>query len=442
MKIVVVGSGAREHALAWRLACGSGTTPRADREVVVVPGNPGIARFFRCRSLSTKSGEGFAGRTREGVMSVIVEEQPDLVVIGPETYLDQGVADDCQTWGIPCFGPTAAAAGLESSKAFMKDVAQAAGVPTAAHVVVRDAAEAAAFIDAHGGRVVVKADGLAAGKGVVVCNDVAQANAEVRAFLGESGAAPRFGHASSVVVVEARLGGDEVSVFAICDGEDAVLFGAARDHKRLRDGDEGPNTGGMGAVGPLGVAEGITDEFLDDVRRRFFVPTLKEMKKRGTPFRGVLFAGLMVDHGEAMLLEYNVRFGDPEAEVLLAAYDQDLAPMLLAVAEGERLPRTLRFHADHKVAAVVVAAPGYPYNVETGGDVTGLYAAERQLGVQVFCAGVARDDVGLFLVDGGRVVTVVGRGATFAEAKARAYRAVDKIAFEGMQVRRDIGASV
>lgn len=436
MKIVVVGSGAREHALAWRLASGAGSSPRADREVVVVPGNPGIARFFKCRSI-----DNYAGRLREGVMSVIVDEQPDLVVVGPENFLDQGIVDACLTWGTPAFGPTAGAAGLESSKAFMKEVVKAAGVRTADFIVVRSPGEADAFIAEHDGRVVVKADGLASGKGVVVCDDVDVAQKEVRAFLGVDSGRPRFGAASQVVVVEEKLFGDELSVFALCDGDDAVIMGAARDHKRLRDGDEGPNTGGMGAVGPLGKEHGVSDEFLEQVRRDFFLPTLKEMKARGIPFRGVLFAGLMVDDGTATLLEFNVRFGDPEAEVLLAAIDVDLAPLLLTIAEGKPLPKGLRFTATDKVAAVVVAAAGYPHNPEAGAEINGIYAAERQVDARVFCAGVAKEGAH-HVVNGGRVITITGRGATFDVALKRAYRAVDQLSFEGMQVRRDIGRSV
>jgi phosphoribosylamine--glycine ligase len=456
MKIVVVGSGGREHALAWRLSCGDGDTPRRDREVVVVPGNPGIARFFRCVPAGTVA----------DVVDVAVREKADLVVVGPEAWLAQGLVDELRVRHVPCFGPEAGAARLESSKAFMKSVAQAAGVPTAAHVTVTSVAEATAFLASRRGRgVVVKASGLCAGKGVVVCADVDDARRELAAMLGEgerAGAGPRFGDASRVVVVEDVLAGRELSVFAICDGEDAVILGAARDHKRLLDDDQGPNTGGMGAVAPLGEAEGVSDVFLEDVRQRFFVPTLREMARRGTPFRGVLFAGLMVDDGGvASLLEFNVRLGDPETEALLFALDLDLAPIFAAIGAWEPLPRAhlARLHvaiehavdvavdasARHghaKAATVVVAAPGYPDEPEKGVPLTGLMAAERVPDVKVFFAGVARGGFGL-VVDGGRVLAVTGRGRTFDEALDRAYRAVDKLgSLDALQVRRDIGATV
>ncbi len=429
MKIVVVGGGGREHALAWRLACGAGQRPRADRCVVVVPGNAGIASFFRCRGLSAA--------TCDAVMKVVVDEEPDLVVVGPENFLDLGVVDACLAAGIPCFGPTAAAAALESSKAFMKDVARAAGVPTADFVVVTEVAQAEAFLASRRDRgVVVKACGLAGGKGVVVCDDVDDARLHLQEFL-----AGRFGDASRTVVLEDRLSGAELSVFALCDGDDAVVLGAARDHKRLYDDDTGPNTGGMGAVGPLGDEEGVSAAFLEDVRQRFFVPTLVEMKARGLPFRGVLFAGLMFDGTQPSLLEFNVRFGDPEAEVLLSAFDVDLVPVLLAVARGEPLPAGLRFEPKLKVAVVVVAAPGYPEAPERGAPITGLYRAQRQPEVQVCCAGVSAGSFGL-VVDGGRVFAVSARAQTFDAALDFAYRAVDRLHFEGLQVRRDIGNSV
>jgi len=454
MKIVVVGSGGREHVLAWRLACGAGDVPRRDREIIVAPGNAGIARFFRCAP----------AKTVDDIVALVLREGADLVVVGPEAWLEQGLVDVLRERHIPCFGPEAGAAQLESSKAFMKSVAQQAGVPTADFVVATSVADAEPFLQARRGRgVVVKASGLCAGKGVVVCADIDEGRRALADMLGEgTGAGPRFGDASRVVVVEDLLPGRELSIFAVCDGEDAVILGAARDHKRLFDDDRGPNTGGMGAVAPLGPAEGVTDAFLEDARRRFFVPTLAELQRRGTPFRGVLFAGLMVDdHGVPWLLEYNARLGDPETEALLFALDLDLAPIFAAVGAWEPLPRDhlTRLHVaiEHAVdvaiddssrhgharaAAVVVAAPGYPDAPERGLPLTGLMAAERVPDVKVFYAGVGKGPFGL-TVDGGRVLVVTGRGRTFDEALDRAYRAVDKLgSLDALQVGRDIGASV
>ncbi|HEY1100841.1 MAG TPA: phosphoribosylamine--glycine ligase, partial [Myxococcota bacterium] len=347
MKIIVVGNGGREHALAWRLACGDTTSVRADRDVVVVPGNAGIARSFRCEPAADVA----------ALVALCERERPDLVVVGPEAWLDKGAADALSAAGFACFGPQKGAARLEASKAFMKEVVRAAGVPTADFVVVVDVAGAVAFFAARRGRgAVVKADGLCAGKGVVVCKDVDEARRELAIMLGTDGGGPRFGDASARVVVEDLLPGDELSVFALCSDDDCVVFGAARDHKRLLDDDEGPNTGGMGAVGPLGVDEGVTPAFLEDLRQRFFLPTLKELRARGLPFRGVLFAGLMLDAaGTPSLLEYNVRFGDPETEALLFALDVDLAPVLLQCAKGET-PTLALPSSSLKGAVVVVAA--------------------------------------------------------------------------------------
>ena len=442
MKIVVVGTGGREHALAWRLARGASVNPvagvtsttssSAAHEVVVVPGNAGIARGFRC----------VEARSVPDIVAVCRAEAADLVVVGPESFLDAGLADALDIAGIPCFGPKQAAARLESSKAFMKDVARAAGVPTSDFVVATTVADAEAFFAARTGRgVVIKADGLCAGKGVVVCSSVLEGRRELADMLGSGGTGPRFGEASRAVVVEDLLPGAELSVFALCSDEQAVILGAARDHKRIGDGDTGPNTGGMGAVGPLGAAEGVTDDFLEDVRQRFILPTLRELARRGTPFRGVLFAGLMNDAaGQPSLLEFNVRFGDPETEALLFALDIDLAPVLLACARGEA-PGDCRPLGDTKGAVVIIAAPGYPTDPERGAPIVGLMAADAQPDVQVFCAGIAAGSFG-FVVDGGRVLAVAGRGASFDEALDRAYAAVDLVHIEGAQVRRDIGASV
>ena len=435
MKIVVVGTGGREHALAWRLSRGASSEPvsgSSDREVVVVPGNAGIARGFRCVD----------AKTVPAMVAVCQAEGADLVVVGPESFLDAGLADALGDVGIPCFGPRKGAARLESSKAFMKDVARAAGVPTSDFVAVTTLAQAEPFFAARAGRgVVIKADGLCAGKGVVVCDSVDEGRRELADMLGTASSGPRFGEASRTVVVEDLLPGAELSVFALCSDEQAVILGAARDHKRIGDGDTGPNTGGMGAVGPLGPDEGVSDAFLEDIRLRFILPTLKELARRGTPFRGVLFAGLMNDAaGQPSLLEFNVRFGDPETEALLFALDVDLAPVLLACARGEA-PAECRPTGDTKGAVVVIAAPGYPTDPEKGAPIVGLMAADAQPDVQVFCAGVGRGSFG-FVVDGGRVLAVAGRGPTFDVALDRAYAAVAHVQIEGAQFRRDIGASV
>jgi phosphoribosylamine--glycine ligase len=355
-----------------------------------------------------------------------------------------GVADLLAQAGIPCFGPSREAARLEGSKAFMKDVCAKAGVNSAAFVATGELAEARRFLDerARTGRgAVVKADGLCAGKGVVVCPKAADAMAAVEEMLGTEGRPPRFGEASRTVVVEDLLPGEELSVFALCDGHDAALFGAARDHKRLLDDDRGPNTGGMGAVGPLDARQGVPGGLLDEVRERVVLPVLGELRKRGAPFRGLLFAGLMVHEGVVRILEFNVRFGDPETEALLLALPVDLLPALLAVARGERLPPVELLSRD-KAAVVVMAAEGYPEAPKKGGLIEGLDEAAAVTGTQVFAAGVAENQAGQLVAAGGRVLVVGGRGATFDEALDRAYQAVDCIRVAGAQHRRDIGRSV
>lgn len=436
MKILVVGSGGREHALAWRLR--GGPSPRADREVLVCPGNAGIARELRCE---LPRGDGHAG-----VVRLAQDEGVDLVVVGPEQPLVDGLVDALSAAGIPAFGPTRAAARLEASKAFMKDVCVRAGVVTAPHIATSSPAEAERHIAARaaaGIDVVVKADGLCAGKGVVVARDAAEALAAARDMLGADGP-PRFGAASRTIVLEDRLPGEELSVFGLCDGDDAVLFGAARDHKRLRDGDHGPNTGGMGAVAPLDARHGVSDAMLARVRAEVFLPVLAEMRARGAPFRGLLFAGLMVDRGVVRVLEFNVRFGDPETQALMVATSADLAPLLLVCARGQRLPAgtTLTDVASDKACVVVVAAEGYPEAPSKGAVIAGLDAAAQIEGVKVFCAGVAQAAGGALVASGGRVLAVAAAGARFDDAITRAYAAVRHIQMPGAQVRSDIGHSV
>jgi phosphoribosylamine--glycine ligase len=441
MHILVVGSGGREHALAWHFA-------RTGHVVTVAPGNAGIARTLACRAPRESGNAGYVALARElGV---------DLVVVGPEQPLVDGLVDALAAASIPAFGPTQSAARLEGSKAFMKDVCRAAGVPTADFVVARttdarsrDAAHAwLAERAARGVGAVVKADGLCAGKGVTVCTDAREAARELDAML-----AGRFGAASAAVVVEDLLPGDEVSLFALCDGDDCALFSGARDHKRLLDGDRGPNTGGMGAVAPVDDARVATF-----VKERVVRPVLDEMQRRGAPFRGVLFCGLMVRRVAAagtgpiigsagnagdvdvQVLEFNVRFGDPETEALLLAMPMDLAPILADVAGGRPLPADLDLRAQKHSAVVVVASRGYPDAPEKGARIEGLDDANALAGARVFCAGVADKD-GALVANGGRVLVVGATGDDRAQAITRAYDAVARLRMDGMQVRRDIGAT-
>ena len=444
MRVLIIGSGGREHALAWRLSRGAGDAPLADREITVAPGNAGMVRDFARWALGRARCAPMLGEGVLGIVTTATAIRAELVIIGPEQPLVDGATDALQAAGIPTFGPDRAAARLEGSKAYMKDVCVKAGVPSAAYVATSSVNEARHFIDARaraGAGVVVKADGLCAGKGVVVCAHAGEALDVVEEMLGGARGAPRFGDASRTVVVEELLPGEELSVFALCDGHDAALFGAARDHKRLLDGDRGPNTGGMGAIGPLDERHGVPATLLREVREQVILPVLAEMRARGAPFRGLLFAGLMVERGVVHVLEFNVRFGDPETEALLLALPVDLLPALAAVARGDRLP-SLDLTSVDKAAAVVIAAPGYPHAPEKGAAIEGLERAELVEGAQVFCAGVAGDRDGRLLVAGGRVLVVGGRGASFEEALDRAYRAVDCIKIVGAQLRRDIGRSV
>jgi phosphoribosylamine--glycine ligase len=432
--ILVIGSGGREHALAWRLACGAGDTPLSDRRVVVCPGNAGIARELRCRPAPHANVDGY--------VEVALEEKADLVVVGPEAPLVEGLTDALHAAGVPVLGPPREAARLEGEKSYMKDAAAAAGVPTARYGVFEALEEALGFIDGFDDRVVVKADGLCAGKGVVVAEDLDEARAAVHDMLGSDGA-PRFGEASRRVVIEEFLPGKELSVISLCDGEHAVPFAPARDHKRLLDGDEGPNTGGMGAVAPLGADQGISPDLVDEILDRVVRPTLRTMERRAAPFRGFLYAGLMLEEGrEPKLLEYNVRFGDPEAQAVLYGTPIDLLEPFLTVAKGGSLGRDLDLLSACRPSATVVAAsPGYPTAPKTGSLIHGLDDAARHEHTKVFFAGVKQSADGL-LTGGGRVLAATATGATHSQALERSYAALDAISFDGMQVRRDIGASL
>ena len=400
-KVVVVGSGGREHCLADVLG-------RHATDVVVTPGNPGIPG-----SVSTPA----------------TELDADLFVIGPEVPLVDGLADELRAQGKLVFGPGADGAQLEGSKAYMKELLVAAGVPTAAHGSFTKAEPAIEFLNTMSEPFVIKTDGLAAGKGVLVTSDRAEAEAAIHEYL--SGDA--FGSAGSTVVIEEGLVGPEVSVFAICDGTKAVALAPAQDHKRIFDGDEGPNTGGMGAYTPLPWAE---DDLVDKIMVEAIEPTLAELSRRGIDYRGTLFAGLMLTDSGPKMLEYNVRFGDPETQVILPRIDSDLVQLLSEAAAGN-IESTPVFSGD-AVVTVVCASEGYPASPRTGDVIDGLDAAESIDGVSVYAAGVGRNDEGALTTGGGRVLNVVGRGATTAEAVDRAYAGVDRISWPGMQHRTDI----
>ncbi len=410
MRIAVVGAGGREHALAWAL----GRTA----EVVVVPGNAGMSRFgVRCAPTLDEAGP------------------VDLVVIGPEQPLVDGLADQLRSNGTAAFGPGADGARLEGSKAHLKYVLRRAGVPTAASRAFRagEEADAETFLRSQTGPWVVKTDGLAAGKGVLVADDVEDSVADVRAKL--SGAS--FGAAGRTVVVEEGLTGSEVSVLAVCDGrttDDAVVvLPVARDHKRLGDGDTGPNTGGMGAFSPV---NGVPADLAEQVLETMVLPTLHTLAAEGIDYRGVLYAGIMLTSDGPKLLEYNVRFGDPEAQVVLPRLDGDLAALLASAAAG-RVDASAIAVRPEACVGVVLAAPGYPAEPLTGAAITGLEAA----GPLVFCAGVAEQD-GRLVTSGGRVVCVAALGADGRQARQTAYAAADHVRFEGGLLRRsDIAAT-
>jgi phosphoribosylamine--glycine ligase len=418
-KILVIGSGGREHALAVRLlSCPSVT------EVVVAPGNAGTTVSpVPGKTLRSLSGDALA---------LAAAESPDLVVIGPEVPLCEGLTDRLTAAGHLVFGPTQRAAQLEGSKAFMKQFAARHGIATGHFHVVTDVAAAERAISDFAQPPVVKADGLCAGKGVVVAESHAEAlSVALRMLSGEA-----FGAAGKTVVIEERVTGAEASMHAICDGERFVLLPAAQDHKRIGDGDRGPNTGGMGTYAPAPL---ITDALHERIGRDVFARALAGMAADGNPFRGVLFAGLMISpESEVSLLEFNVRFGDPETQVLMAVLDGDFAEALAGAARGELSPELLDVSRDHALC-VVLAAGGYPEAPRIGDIIHGLARAEAVPGVRVFHAGT-KLIAGQTVTAGGRVLGVTARGATLSEAHARAYEAAALIEFEGRQYRRDIGA--
>jgi len=417
MRILVVGSGGREHALAWKIS----RSPLV-RALFAAPGNPGIAKVATLVPLDV--------RDVDAVARWAAENRIDLVVVGPEAPLVAGLADRVAKEGIPVFGPSAAAAEIEGSKAFAKDVMHAAGIPTAEYEAFTELEPAVAWARARGGQVVVKADGLAAGKGVVVCGDAAEAEQALRDMLvgGAHGAAGRK------VVVEERLEGPEASCIAFTDGERVRMLAAAQDHKRIFDGDRGPNTGGMGAFSPT---PNVDPALLAEVERAVIVPAVRELARRGRPFRGALYAGLMLTPRGARVLEFNARLGDPETQPILMRLRSDLVPALLAAAKGDLSGVTLDFDPRAAVG-VVLAAEGYPGKVASGDAIEGADGTFPE-DVQVFHAGTAYDAAGRVVTSGGRVLTVCALGAGLPEAARRAYEATAKVRFRGMQYRKDIG---
>lgn len=419
MKILVIGSGAREHALAWKLS------RETDVDAVIcAPGNPGIASVARCMpaDLSTPS----------ALLAIAEREGVDLTVVGPELPLSRGVVDAFSAAGRAIVGPTKAAAALEWSKAFAKDFMARHRVPTAAFRVCQSADEALTAI--RRGEftfpLVLKADGLAAGKGVVIAEDASTAEAVVASMMVDR----RFGDAGDRVVLEEFLVGQEASYFVLADGRNFVQIGSAQDHKRIFDDDRGPNTGGMGAFAPSPL---ITDEMSRRVSDEIVSPVLAGMEHEGYPYRGFLYVGLMLTADGPKVIEFNVRFGDPEAQVVLPMLDEDLAWLLGEAATGALPSRPARFRNEPHVG-VVLAAGGYPDTPESGKAIAGIDAASQVSGALVFHAGTIRRD-GRLLTSGGRVLTVVGRGTTYRDAITTAYDAASRIHFDGMQYRRDIG---
>ena len=417
MNILVVGSGGREHALCWAIAA----SPLVEK-IYCTPGNAGIAAEAECVAI--------AADNVDELVRFATEHAIDFVVVGPEAPLVAGLVDRLEAAGIKAFGPSAEAAMLEASKGFTKDLCAKYGIPTAAYGRFTEVAPAKAFIRDHGAPIVVKADGLAAGKGVIIAETVAEAEAAVDDMLS----AGRFGEAGAEVVVEEFLAGEEASFFVLVDGRNALPLVSAQDHKRVGDGDTGPNTGGMGAYSPAAI---VTEAMESVIMERIIMPTVDAMREEGKPYKGVLYAGLMIEDGEPTLLEYNVRFGDPECQVLMARLVSDLLPALIAARDGVLDMFDLRWH-DDAALSVVMASKGYPGAYETGSEIRGLEAAGALDDVTVFHAGT-RAEESRILAAGGRVLGVTALGPTIADAQARAYDAIDRIDWPQGFCRRDIG---
>ncbi|TJU93831.1 MAG: phosphoribosylamine--glycine ligase [Mesorhizobium sp.] len=415
MNVLLLGSGGREHALAWKIAASPLLT-----KLYAAPGNPGIGSEAELVKLDVTDHAAVAAFCRE--------KKIDLVVVGPEGPLVAGIADDLRAENIRVFGPSKAAARLEGSKGFTKDLCARYNIPTAAYGRFGDLASAKAYIDKTGAPIVIKADGLAAGKGVTVAMTLDEARAALDSCFDGS-----FGAAGAEVVIEEFMTGEEASFFCLCDGNTALPFGTAQDHKRVGDGDVGPNTGGMGAYSPAPV---MTPEMVERTMREIIQPTMRGMADLGAPFAGILFAGLMITDKGPKLIEYNTRFGDPECQVLMMRLKDDLLVLLNAATDGQLAHTSVRWR-DEAALTVVMAARGYPGTPEKGSVIRGVEDAAAD-GVQIFHAGTAING-GALVANGGRVLNVTATGATVGEAQARAYAALDRIDWPDGFCRRDIG---
>ena len=416
MNILILGSGGREHALAWAVM----QNPKCDR-LIVAPGNAGIAQIADCASLDIEDGGAVVGFAEENAV--------DFVIVGPEAPLAAGVAARLREAGILVFGPSEGAAKLEASKAFTKEICDAANAPTAGYGHFTDASAAKDYIRAQGAPIVVKADGLAAGKGVIMAFDEQAALDAIDDMFGGA-----FGAAGAEVVIEEFMEGEEASLFVLCDGTDILSMGSAQDHKRVGEGDTGLNTGGMGAYSPAPV---LSAEIEAKAMSEIIQPTMAEMAKRGTPYQGVLYAGLMIKDGQPRLVEYNVRFGDPECQVLMMRLGAQAMDLMHAAAEGRLAEVQVNWGDDHAIT-VVMAANGYPEAYKKGSEIRGLEALPEDSKNMVFHAGTKAED-GKTLATGGRVLNVTARGDSLQEARDRAYAMVDAIDWPGGFFRRDIG---
>jgi phosphoribosylamine--glycine ligase len=416
MNILILGSGGREHSLAWAVL----QNPKCDK-LIVAPGNAGIAQIADCAAIDINDGG--------AVVEFAARNNVDFVIVGPEAPLAAGVADRLREAGVLVFGPSKAAAALEASKAFTKEICDACGAPTAAygHFTAADAAKA--YVRGQSLPIVVKADGLAAGKGVIIAETLAQAEAAIDDMFGGG-----FGDAGAEVVIEEFMYGEEASFFVLCDGETVLPIGTAQDHKRVGDGDTGPNTGGMGAYSPAPV---LTDAIAERAMAQIIRPCMAEMARRGMPYQGVLYAGLMIEDGAPRLVEYNVRFGDPECQVLMMRLGAQALDLMHAAAEGRLDGMHVNWADDHALT-VVMAADGYPGSYEKGSVIGRLDTLPEDSSNMVFHAGTAERD-GQIVAVGGRVLSVTARGETLAAAQARAYAMVDAVDWREGFCRRDIG---